>query len=97
LAGVPQPVIRAARKHLAWLEQQSADATPTPQMDLFAAPATPLDDEMEVPAPMQTQVMGESSAALDALEEIDPDNLSPRDALEALYRLKTLAQSATRP
>ncbi|GAB7523737.1 DNA mismatch repair protein MutS [Paraburkholderia sp. 2C] len=37
LAGVPSAVIRAARKHLAHLEQQSA-AQPAPQLDLFAAP-----------------------------------------------------------
>jgi DNA mismatch repair protein MutS len=28
---------------------------------------------------------------LSALEEIDPDSLTPREALEALYRLKRLA------
>jgi DNA mismatch repair protein MutS len=31
-----------------------------------------------------------SSPALDALRELDPDGLSPREALEAIYRLKTL-------
>ena len=48
LAGVPNAVIRAARKHLAHLEQQSA-AQPAPQLDLFAAPMPMLledaDDE----------------------------------------------------
>ncbi|MDC6625614.1 DNA mismatch repair protein MutS, partial [Leclercia adecarboxylata] len=44
LAGVPQPVIRAARKRLAWLEQHSADTGATPQLDLFALAAdTPID------------------------------------------------------
>ncbi len=97
LAGVPQPVIRAARKHLAWLEQQSADATPTPQMDLFAAPATPPEDDdagdghdhaygnTDTVSPAQ-------AAALDALLDIDPDRLTPRDALDALYRLKALSE-----
>ncbi len=94
LAGVPQPVIRAARKHLAWLEQQSADATPTPQMDLFAAPATPLDDDDAAPA--MATASAEQTAALDALADIDPDSLSPRDALEALYRLKAIAESAAK-
>ncbi|MFJ5382853.1 DNA mismatch repair protein MutS [Cupriavidus sp. CER94] len=99
LAGVPQPVIRAARKHLAWLEQQSADATPTPQMDLFAAPATPPDDDDTVSGPASAsieQAVEQAAAreALAALTAIDPDNLSPRDALEALYRLKAIAESA---
>ncbi len=71
LAGVPQPVIRAARVHLAALENkpQATTAAPQPQMSLFAAPA-------------------ETPAALKLLDQIDPDVLSPRDALEALYRLK---------
>ena len=37
LAGVPNAVIRAARKHLMLLEQQSL-GHPAPQLDLFAAP-----------------------------------------------------------
>jgi DNA mismatch repair protein MutS len=96
LAGVPQPVIRAARKHLAWLEQQSADATPTPQMDLFAAPATPPDDDDDIEPEAAGAPAGQAAAreALEALIDIDPDSLSPRDALEALYRLKAIAESA---
>ena len=43
LAGVPAPVIRAARKHLAYLEQQSASQH-TPQLDLFSAPPAAADD-----------------------------------------------------
>jgi DNA mismatch repair protein MutS len=41
LAGVPMPVIRAARKHLALLEQQALDPA-APQLDLFA-PRAPLE------------------------------------------------------
>jgi len=32
-----------------------------------------------------------STPALDALQALDPDGLSPREALEAIYRLKALA------
>lgn len=78
LAGVPQPVIRAARRHLAMLEAQSANAGG--QFDLFSAQSLQPEDEEEIASP-----------ALDALREIDPDSLSPRDALEMLYRLKRLA------
>ena len=74
-------------------EQQSADATPTPQMDLFAAPGTPPDDDDEANAG-NGGAPAEQTAALEALAEIDPDSLSPRDALEALYRLKALAETA---
>ncbi|WP_420992561.1 DNA mismatch repair protein MutS [Cupriavidus sp. 30B13] len=97
LAGVPQPVIRAARKHLAWLEQQSADATPTPQLDLFAAPPAPEDDEDDYAEPAGAPGGGlspEQSALLDAVGELDPDSLTPREALDALYRLRALARDA---
>ncbi len=80
LAGVPQPVIRAARRHLAALEAQSADAGG--QFDLFSAPP-PVADE----PPAST----EPPPALLALRDIDPDSLSPREALDALYQLKRLA------
>ena len=43
LAGVPQGVIKAARKHLARLESQALDTTP--QLDLFALPCVEPDDE----------------------------------------------------
>ncbi|WP_322104758.1 DNA mismatch repair protein MutS [Paraburkholderia sp. J41] len=43
LAGVPSAVIRAARKHLVHLEQQSA-GRPAPQLDLFAMPAPDFSD-----------------------------------------------------
>jgi DNA mismatch repair protein MutS len=89
LAGVPQPVIRAARKHLAWLEQQSAEATPTPQLDLFAAPCAPCDDADE--AGTEAAPPAAQAALLDAVSELDPDSLTPREALDALYRLKALA------
>ena len=80
LAGVPQPVIRAARRHLAALEAQSADACG--QFDLFSAPPPVADEPPAIAAP---------SPALMALKELDPDNLSPREALDALYRLKRLS------
>ncbi len=99
LAGVPQPVIRAARKHLAWLEQQSADATPTPQLDLFAPPPNPDTSEEDEPASAEPvsragTLLPEQAAVLDALADLDPDSLTPRAALDALYRLKVLAGEA---
>ena len=88
LAGVPQPVIRAARKRLAWLEQHSADTGATPQLDLFALAAdTPIADEDEDEAPAEAA----NSALTEALAGIDPDDMTPREALDALYRLKALS------
>ncbi|MFP5391222.1 MAG: DNA mismatch repair protein MutS [Gammaproteobacteria bacterium] len=83
LAGVPQPVIKAARKHLARLESQALDTTP--QLDLFALPCEELEDSA-TPAADEA-----ASALIDALAAIDPDALSPREALEQLYQLKRLA------
>ena len=79
LAGLPKAALQQARARLAELEAQGAQ---TPHVPL-AAPA--LD------APQQFGLFAPSSAALDALAGIDPDELSPKQALEALYRLKALA------
>ena len=88
LAGVPPGVIRAARRHLARLEAQALDATP--QRDLFATPVAD-EDEAEARARSPDPAL---QALLDALEELDPDALSPREALEHLYQLKRLAVAA---
>jgi DNA mismatch repair protein MutS len=94
LAGVPPAVIRAARKHLARLESQALDATP--QLDLFA-PAPCDDDAQAEPAQTQAQPAAapavEESPALTLLDAIDPDALTPREALERLYELKRLASA----
>jgi DNA mismatch repair protein MutS len=74
LAGVPNSVIRAAKKQLVRLEQQSA--AQHPQGDLFAtAPATPEPEEHPL---------------VSALRDVQPDDLSPKEALEKLYQLKKL-------
>ena len=81
LAGVPQTVIRAARKHLASLEASSMQTTP--QFDLFADPG--------IKAAAAIDTFAAPSAIEAALADINPDALSPRDALDALYRLKELS------
>ena len=77
LAGVPASVIRAARRHLRGLEQREINAGP--QSDLF------LTAELAEPEPF-------SHPALTALAAVDPDSLSPREALEQLYALKKMAE-----
>ncbi|MGH8781178.1 DNA mismatch repair protein MutS [Paraburkholderia sp.] len=87
LAGVPSAVIRAARKHLAHLEQQSA-GQPAPQLDLFAAAPMLEDRDDDTPAVAENPA---TQALLDRLRAIDPNELRPRDALDLLYELHDLA------
>ena len=77
LAGMPPVLIRQARAALEALETQSRERDA--QVDLFAAPPAP--------PPAARSVVDE------ALEVIDPDALTPREALDALYRLKKLQTS----
>jgi DNA mismatch repair protein MutS len=74
LAGVPGSVTRAAKPYLLQLEEQSL--TRGGQTDLFAGAA---------PAPEP-----EPHPALDLLASAKPDELSPKEALELLYKLKSL-------
>ncbi|KQZ67979.1 MULTISPECIES: DNA mismatch repair protein MutS [unclassified Lysobacter] len=78
LAGLPKSVVKQARGRLIELEQQGRDAP----MPSFAQAA--LDQ------PQQFGLFAPSSAALDALAAVDPDELTPKQALEALYRIKAL-------
>lgn len=89
LAGVPQPVIKAARKHLARLESQALDATP--QRDLFAQQVADPYTQEEEQEPAAAALSEAQQALLDAVADLDPDALSPREALEQLYQLKRLA------
>ncbi len=76
LAGVPKPVIRQAKKYLEMLEQQSLSRGW--QDDLFLKPA-PAEPE---PA---------TDPLREAMQQVNPDDLSPREALALLYRLKKLS------
>ncbi|MFT5501969.1 MAG: DNA mismatch repair protein MutS, partial [Woeseiaceae bacterium] len=40
--------------------------------------------------PLHASAAPESSELADALDDIDPDELTPREALDALYRLKNI-------
>jgi DNA mismatch repair protein MutS len=87
LAGLPKAVTRRAKQVLERLEKergktQSGEAL-IEELPLFAPreePAPPSDAARAEPNPLQA-----------ALAAIDPDDLTPKAALEALYRLKALA------
>jgi DNA mismatch repair protein MutS len=78
LAGVPRAVVRQARRTLERLEQVSLERGG--QADLFAAPAAPA-----APGPEPAE-----DPLREALGQVNPDELSPREALALLYRLKNL-------
>ena len=86
LAGIPQAVIRSARKHLTDLEAHSLQTTP--QFDLFSANLNAPEPEPEMLAASPVE-----SPLLEAIDAIDPDAMTPREALEALYQLKSLAKA----
>jgi DNA mismatch repair protein MutS len=77
LAGMPVTLVRQARATLEALEAHQKSGQS--QIDLFAPPAPLAEPEV--------------SALEKAMAKLNPDMLSPKEALDALYRLKILAQS----
>jgi DNA mismatch repair protein MutS len=75
--------VKQARAYLARLDQFSARRDG--QGDLFAEAATAQDGASSHPG----------DALLDRLATLDPDALSPREALAALYELRQLAKGPT--
>lgn len=76
LAGIPRHVIQQAREKLNTLEAGQSEARPTTK-----APNTP----------QQANLFAAPSACEEKLQQLDPDNISPREALEVLYQLKDLS------
>ena len=74
LAGVPNDVIRRAKTYLKTLESQQAQMTQNPQGQLALSVDEPAEDD----------------GLRDAVDALDPDAMSPRDALAAIYKLKDL-------
>jgi len=81
-AGVPAAVIRHATRELERLESQGA---PTPQLGLFGEVVA-----AESMTHIATELADAQAALQQAVNELDPDTLSPREALDALYQLKNL-------
>jgi DNA mismatch repair protein MutS len=85
LAGLPAKVIDRARSLLAQLEAKAR-----------SAPASKLFDDLPLfshaAAPPQAE-----DPLRKAVEELDPDALTPRQALEALYRLRSMLNETHRP
>ncbi|TXG79270.1 MAG: DNA mismatch repair protein MutS [Rhodocyclaceae bacterium] len=82
LAGIPGTVVREARRRLRALENReiAAQAGSDAQGDMFVSAGESVTDATPHPA-------------VAALEQIDPDALSPREALERIYDLRRLLKS----
>ena len=78
LAGVPGPVVIRAREVLERLERETGAPAHLDDLPLFAATA-----------PGAAERSGPSAVDA-AVAELDPDSMSPREAMAALYRLKGL-------
>jgi len=94
LAGMPPALLRHARNALEHLEAERIARQP--QIDLFAGAAAAAGDES---AHDDGEKHGAASVANSALGEavaaLDPDILTPREALDALYRLKALQRDTS--
>ncbi|AHG76668.1 DNA mismatch repair protein MutS [Mannheimia varigena] len=90
LAGVPKQVIQLAKQRLAHLEEishQTKQANEHPQADLLFA--ADFSDDLQKNEAIRPLVAAESELEK-AFKAIQPDELTPRQALEELYRLKKL-------
>jgi len=79
LAGLPKNVLAAARDYLAALEKRH-----------IVVASDTLREQQQVSPQLALFAPAQPSAAAESLRKIDPDALTPREALEALYRLKQL-------
>jgi len=90
LAGVPREVVSMARRHLDRLERQAEAqarlaAGPQGQLNFDTAPVA-----VELEPPVGLPAGPDYTPLVDELATTDPDQLSPREALDLLYRLRSL-------
>jgi DNA mismatch repair protein MutS len=81
LAGVPAPVVARARQVLERLERRSDAHVGLQELPLFAA-AIAAETPTSSPSPMEA-----------AIAALDLDGMSPREAMDTLYRLKASLES----
>ena len=94
LAGLPNRALKSAQKHLNDLENQAA--ANRPQLDIFSAmPSENGEDEEGKEQEVEPVDNLQTNELTEALAQIQPDNLTPREALDALYRLKDICNKAS--
>jgi len=90
-------VVRRAGALLAALESRAGDLTEGGALPLFAA-ARPAARALHGPGPEPAPTAPSAADPLPAaVAALDPDRLTPREALEALYRLKAMLAPEARP
>ena len=89
LAGVPTQVVRRAASLMAALERHGGPLRKSASVQALPLFAATISDEEDAPEPDRI------SPLIEALDKISPDNLSPKEALDALYRLKLLVPGCT--
>jgi len=103
LAGIPNEVLKQAQEQLALLESGNHPQHSTKTFSAQTATAETPSSQPESPkqevlstaitsnSPLQTGLFDVlPNPALEALGKINPDNLTPREALDQLYRLKDI-------
>jgi len=93
LAGIPTDVVALAKQQLEHLEGNTEGTSinaPTQPPVLVQQPVAAIVED-----PFQSDMFGASKPhpAVEAIEDLDPDDLTPRQALEMLYQLKGLTKS----
>jgi DNA mismatch repair protein MutS len=82
LAGLPPAVITRAKSVLAKLEAQDRGQTARALVDDLPLFAVPSREATEAAPPSEAELL------MDAVKALHPDEMSPREALDALYALK---------
>jgi DNA mismatch repair protein MutS len=92
IAGLPKPVIARAEEVLDMLENSNEHRPATQiinDLPLFQAVLDKVEEEEN------NQPTAQSSKVLDEVKEINPDELTPKQALDILYKLKQLEKEET--
>lgn len=87
LAGVPNTVIKRAKKILIDLENHTA----TPHSNQSLQSSTSQTQQFDLFAP---ETDPKIEALIEAMQKIDPDELTPKMALEQLYQLRSLLEDS---
>ena len=97
LAGVPKPVIKAAQQKLAILESShvmtSDESRGSDTSQAQSNTSRKIDNSSNAKGQAEMLFPDKPHPVVEALENLSPDELSPRQALDLIYTLKRLSQS----